>query len=497
MQKIMLLSLSVAVLTACTIFEPVPAEAPYETFSLVAGDTVKTRVDKDFTKIKDVNPNSPKHLLVGEQVVTYKEPKLHTPPAKDPDLSKIKNNDDPDLKGKPLRMVTIGGSLTAGVRDGGYFNEGIMTSFPNLIARQMKLKKFEQPLFDATDYNGFGRKVLTDFNPTGGKIPKFKEASNNLAVELIDSKGEVKLKKYKGQIDNFGIPFGTYKGYQRALKEYGEEYGFAGPRVQNGDRKKFSDRFTDKIYMDEVLSQKTDLLIIEFGIQDAINLILSDVQPTSFYKFPGNNEDFFFERLKTKKISKGVIFNLPNVLELPYFTKVSFDEVLAGATNGFLYTQFSKVFIGEIFRDPKRNGTTYLMLPTSTNDSISSPKVHISLKYGMSASKPLPERNFADINKINISKRNLESFNKEIEEQAKRVSFEIVDLNSLYSKIIKGEYRSDDGIAVMQKDFFSTDGINPTALGQAVIANETIKVLNKAYKTNIELIKIADYLQLK
>ena len=130
----MLLSLSVAAFTACTIFEPVPAEAPYESFSLVAGDTVKTREDKNLLKTKNLEADAIKIIVVGEQVVTYKEPKLHTPPAKDPDLSKIKNNEDPDLKGKPLRMVAIGGSLTAGVRDGGYFNEGfIMTSYPNLF----------------------------------------------------------------------------------------------------------------------------------------------------------------------------------------------------------------------------------------------------------------------------------------------------------------------------------------------------------------------------
>ncbi|MDZ7935848.1 MAG: hypothetical protein U5M51_12975 [Emticicia sp.] len=185
---------SALLIGGCRVNDPVanPAlntEYGKPPYSIVDGDTIKTVIFKDYKKLKDKDPNGKNYIVVGDTIVLYKEPKLHTPPAKDPDLSKLKNNDDPDLKGKPLRMVAIGGSLTAGVRDGGYFNEGILTSYPNLIARQMKLKKFEQPLFDATDYNGFGRKVRTSFNPTGGPVPKFNEVKNNSGVESVDEKG--------------------------------------------------------------------------------------------------------------------------------------------------------------------------------------------------------------------------------------------------------------------------------------------------------------------
>jgi hypothetical protein len=69
-------------------------------YSIVDGDTIKTVVFKDYKKLKDKDPNGKNYIVVGDTIVLYKEPKLHTPPAKDPDLSKLKNNDDPDLKGK-------------------------------------------------------------------------------------------------------------------------------------------------------------------------------------------------------------------------------------------------------------------------------------------------------------------------------------------------------------------------------------------------------------
>ncbi len=116
-----LLLISAFVIGGCNTHDPMATPVPSADYSIIDGDTIKTVVFKDHKKLKDKAPNGKNYITVGDTIVTYREPKLHTPPAKDPDLSKLKNNDDPDLKGKPLRYVAIGGSLTAGVRDGGYF----------------------------------------------------------------------------------------------------------------------------------------------------------------------------------------------------------------------------------------------------------------------------------------------------------------------------------------------------------------------------------------
>jgi hypothetical protein len=83
---------------------------------------------------------------------------------------------------------------------------------------------------------------------------------------------------------------------------------------------------------------------------------------------------------------------------------------------------------------------------------------------------------------------------------AEKYNLPVVDLESLYQKILAGSYVSDDGVRVSGTfpagDFFSSDGRTPSAVGQAVLANETIKVINSHYKINIPLISIKEFKEL-
>jgi lysophospholipase L1-like esterase len=84
--------------------------------------------------------------------------------------------------------------------------------------------------------------------------------------------------------------------------------------------------------------------------------------------------------------------------------------------------------------------------------------------------------------------------NFEIDLIAKRFGWPVVDIFNLYIQINELKYVSDDGLKITPELFYSSDGIFPSALGNAVIANEVIKVTNSFYKTDISLIPIKEYL---
>lgn len=64
-----------------------------------------------------------------------------------------------------------------------------------------------------------------------------------------------------------------------------------------------------------------------------------------------------------------------------------------------------------------------------------------------------------------------------------------------------GSYITHDGVKIDPSypngNFFSSDAVYPTPLGNAVIANEAILVLNKFYGLSIPLIPTKEYLDTK
>ncbi len=485
-------------LGGCNIKDPIAtpvltADCGTPPVSIIDGDTIKTVIFKDYKKLNALDPNGKNYIVVGDTVVTYREPKLHTPPAKAPDLSKLKNNDDPDLKGKPLRYVAIGGSLTAGVRDGGYFNEGILTSYPNLIARQMKLEKFEQPLFDAADYNGFGRKVRTTFNPTGGPVPKFNEVKNNSGVESVDEKG-VRLKKYlKGQtLDIMAIPnvpsYVLLGGYQEYPYPYNGKKSPIAPFYERIEKYMQINAIGGRF----IGTEKADLYTFDRGINQYIDYLLGKDENLLT---DGNNVSGYVEKFiaysavgqgsKSRK-SKLCIATIPDVFDLPFFNIISREMVLKNYGGDGIAPSYEK---------------TLCFIPNGTIDSLLSPKVHISFKDNIIRQKQGQLRVWKT-NEINNTKiYMIQQTNEATKAIAKEFGFPVADLYGLYKKIHNEGFITDDGIKVSPAfpngNFYSSDGLYPSPFGNAVIANEFIKAINAYYRTEIPLIKTAEYLELK
>lgn len=492
MKKIILFA--IIALTACSKNDLLKPTEDYPAFVVIDGDTVKTRDDK--IERNKVSKNDRSGLLettvVGDTILVFKMPKK-LKPSKVPDLTKYKNSNIPELRGKQFKLVAAGGNLTQGMRDGGIFNEGMLTSYPTLIANHLGID-FQNALFDPSEYNGIGRKVSSSFNPTAGPVPKQKEVINNLAIE----DGRVKKYKYIIKPDNYLINVSFNIHNYNVNMDRLSSYHQLDIRLTN--------TFGCGLLTN---SKKFDFLLFENGLQDIlVNGMYSNIPKydlTDLQKVKeGVKVDYDFDRLMysgsevyttifkllvSQQLNRGIILNCPDLEDLPYFRKSYVAEIKKFAfTYGFN--------LNDLMRDEN------LVLGAPSIDSLLSPIVNLSIKPWVSTrvkyNSEAGDNYIISGNTRKNIKESIATKNYNSRILSEYADMPICDINTLYKNILNGSVVTSDGIKVDATwpggNFFSTDGVYPSAFGQAVIANEVIKIMNSFYKMDIELINTRRFL---
>ncbi len=513
--KIMITTLLAAsLMLSCNSKELLEPTLNYPAFVVIDGDTVKTRDDKNLQKQIGEKKHSIffyQYPVVGDTVITFKDIKL-SKPYKVAKLDNIKNQVDPNLKGKPLKMVVIGGTIASGFRDGGWFNEGMVTSYPNIIANQMGIS-FDLPLFDANDYNGSERKAFTNFNPTNGPVPKIKNVVNNSGIDL--STQNWKTKAFVRSTDSYIKPLG--RNYERIGKL--DQRNGSNKVVFYNELKKgrVYDFF---IFEPEGLSTFVLTPASLVGqISNVNELSLQSLKERNWEKYLEEGfysredgmasfmqqphlDDNLVRRLSNQKMNKGIIINSPDLFKYSGYYNRNYKEELLKI--------FSTYQLPALFLDDGDYLNQYLgyRLPTpgernvygsAALDSILGKNVNINLKPGVSKKNPIKSNVGLLIGDNSEPSKNVELYNKSLSVYTDYLNVPLFDLNALYRKIWEGSYVTDDGIKVNGKwpegNFYSVDGLYPTAFGQAVIANEIIKFINSQYKTDIPVVNTKDFLK--
>lgn len=395
-------------------------------------------------------------LLVGFVAITSCENQ-----AEEPSPSSVENSIF-------TKYISVGGSLTAGYTNGGLYREGQLASYPNLVAQQAGVK-FDQALFPAGQENGTGYWATTQNNTS----LQFDKISDKLAVLTTSP---LTLAKYSGSVAN--------------------NYGVAGLRVSDVNKAGFGNAktqgfnpFFERIlpagkeetsYTVFVKESNATFFTASIGEQDLLSYATSGgkTSMTETSSFALNIQKLLDALVANK--AKGILTNIPNVLDLPYFNFYTFQELAknVGTTDIFISTG------NGIVRAATANDKI-LMEAILNVGKINS----ANQKKGFSAAYPLTTEEVLDKDEISIIASRLSDFNGVLKFEAEKRGIVLVDLNSLYAQV-KSKTYSVNGVkfdnSLFTGGFFSLDGINPTPRGSAVIANEIIKVINENYKNSLK-----------
>lgn len=403
-------------------------------------------------------------------------------------LLTLENPDLGKLKKENFRLMAFGDGMIAGWRDGGLFRKGQQTAFPNLVANQMGLADFRSPLFDEANSNGTGYLILNS-SASGPRWQKVEGNSTTVSQDIPV------LTPYNGEeVHNMGIPKinqGSLTGvlspkskgwvYGDTQKGYASSMPFFWRIFPQADPYKVS-------YYDEITTRfkaKTmDLALISFGYDEWTDTVIksehTNLDPISVNTT--TNSTTLQVALKAKENGiETVVYTLPNFRHLAYFN---------------WYTQNTLAqFKGKATISIRRNsilGTIPLsgdlmFIPTPAIE-----EMFERVKKGERFNITLSDADVIDTNEIQGGSPIL--YNQRIRREAAAANIPVVDLEAIYQKIYDGGYTTDDGLLINgspQGNFFSADGLYPSAIGNAVIANETIKVLNQHYAAHIPLVNVS------
>ena len=435
-------------------------------------NTTKPFVKSDLQKLYEKSFNGKSVAIKGDTTIKENIIKLHEPPSSVNIKNLINRNGS-------FKMISVGGGLTAGAREGGLHRNGQLTSFPNLMSIQMKAD-FAQPIFGENEFNGFGFKVLSSMS---NGVPKYNTVSNNLA--LLKTDPVIELNPYKGEFNNWGVPFAG----RNDLRFDRDLVPVSYLNLSNPYKSRILPNITEQGNNNieyKILNQRYDFVIIESGLDNYIYSLLTGGR-SKFTGSPNFRPDPYVTIMEyTNSIgAKSIIANMPDITDFPFI-------------NYILPKDIRKINQAELY---VKSGSSVIsvqdgcfLLPNSLTDSLMSPKIESNKKRGLAFNNPLEADEVYTLDELSGLKNQLETDNKAILLYANYYKVPVVDLYTLFKKVSSEIFVTDDGIRVNKANFFSSDGIFPSAFGQAIIANEYIKIINEYYKTDISLIKTAYYL---
>lgn len=391
------------------------------------------------------------------------------------------------------RYLAVGNSATAGFADGTLYMSAQRSSYPAILAEQLKLVgggKFVQPELPEGDRGypepkmllrliaGSCDTVLTTIHEERGKD----SASSTINVADVDE-----------PFNNMGIP------NARVVDYITTGYGTVNPYA----KRSFLNP-TTATPLAEALRLKPTFFTMWLGNNDVLlNAIFggnssSPIPITSVTDFRSAYDSVLTALVR--RTSRGLAFNIPDLGTMPFFTTI--------APKGLKLTQDQATSLNLFYqglRNPIRfdAGDNYFVIQDgSVTRKIADGEMLLlsiprdSMKCaGWGTFKPIPDRYVLKAGELSQIREATNMFNQIIRELANSHSIPVVDVDAFLRTIQSGiKFNGVSyGATYVSGGFYSLDGIHLNPRGNALMANYIINAINTNYSASIPSIDVNKY----
>lgn len=367
------------------------------------------------------------------------------------------------------RYVAIGDSITSGYSDGALHYKGQISSYPALLAKRINPEQFLQNLLPENSpgigFNGNSRLVATKDSFSGNGYLDL-----SYATKTGDNSIFQRSEKFTAT-HNLGVP--GMKSITALMTAYGN------PANGEGNYNPFFYRMCADPLQSSVLSDalqlEPDFFTLFLGNNDVLAYALYG--GTTDVITPSSGGEQNFEKAISTLVysllqhgASGVIAGIPDIAHIPFFTSISPQGLFTEHDGKHTLLNENDYVLLEIIFDPERNDL-------------------------LAGKKPIPKKYILFQDEIQLIRKSISEYNRILQNLAGEYRLGFVNTDLLISKVKKERFYNPSlqKIHYSTSRIFSLDGIHLTALGQALLANEFIHVINNTQNTSFAPLQLTSH----
>ena len=411
------------------------------------------------------------------------------------------------------KYMAIGNSITAGYQSGSLYQEAQEAAYPVLIAKAVGVSGFEIPTLSG---EGTGGRLKWDGSFSASGSPVLVPVPAATSGEVLGRAINIGLAR---PYNNMGIPgallvipgtaaLGNATDFFNVAVNAGGTDAVVGPGGVGGSRGNplftLTLRSAGSSLWLSMKAYQPKVVSLWLGNNDVLGYA------TSGGVSPSNPTDAAVFQTKYQQVAdsisglasqpKVIVATVPDVTTIPFFTTVNVSLV-GKIPSGKIYYNNSGGSVDSIYVDAAtyasgaiyNRGMITLLGASALGNGVTT-------FTGLAKALPLGNQYVLDPAEIVKAKTAVAQFNGHIKSIAAAKGWAVADVNAEFGAIAatgaEGKYFMGQKVTVsfITGGLFSYDGVHPSNMGQAIIANYAINALNAKYGSsikNVELNKIS------
>jgi lysophospholipase L1-like esterase len=346
--------------------------------------------------------------------------------------------------------VSLGDSLTAGVSSGSLVETHQVNSFPALIARSAGVQGFEQPTVSVPGIPP--ELVLISLSPGPIVAPGASEPGHPTNLFL------------PRPYNNLGVPGATTFDMVSTVTDGGGAHDLVLRRQGTA--------------LQEAAALHPTFITLWIGNNDALGAAVAGQAIDGITLTPVSKFRSFYSEIVSAVTATGakiVAANIPDVTSIPFVTTIPPVVVNPSTREPVIVNGQTVPLIGP---NGALASNAHVLLTAST---LLAQGVGIPKALGGQGT-PLPDQVILDADEVGAIQDHIAGYNLAISDLCGAAGIPVFDVNAVLATIAR-EGRNVGGVRLsadyLTGGIFSYDGIHPTDLGYAVIANEWINKINE------------------